>query len=99
MLTVTTPGALPSGLTWETVTTLDLGVDARFFQNKLGMSFDWYERTVSDMHSAGVTLPSTFGTTSPLRNFGELKTTGWELELNFKHTFTNGGRHSFPGII
>jgi TonB-linked SusC/RagA family outer membrane protein len=90
MLTVTTPGALPSGLTWETVTTLDLGVDARFFRNKLGMSFDWYERAVTDMHSAGVTLPSTFGTSSPLRNFGELKTTGWELELNFRHTFTNG---------
>lgn len=88
--TTGTPGALPSGLTWETVTTLDIGMDARFFDNRLGLTFDWYERTVSDMHTAGVTLPSSFGTGSPTRNFGELTTTGWELGLDFKHSFSNG---------
>src|SRR5690606_18715902 len=34
--TVATPGALPTSLTWETVTTLDLGADVRFFQDRLG---------------------------------------------------------------
>ena len=89
-LTVGTPGALPSNLTWESVTTLDIGLDARFFANRLGLTFDWYERRVSDMHTAGVTLPSTFGTGSPTRNFGELTTTGWEVALDFKHSFDNG---------
>lgn len=90
MLTVSTPGALPHGLTWETVATLDFGLDARFFQNRLGLTFDWYERTVSDMHSPGITLPATFGTSSPIRNFGEMKTTGWELAIDFRHSFENG---------
>lgn len=89
-VTVGTPGALPVGLTWETVTTLDFGVDARFFNNAFGVSYDWYERTVSDMHSAGVTLPSSFGTGAPRRNFGEMQTKGWELAIDFKHQFSNG---------
>lgn len=96
-ITVGTPGALPTGLTWETVTTLDIGLDARFFENRLGMSFDWYERTVSDMYSPGVTLPSTFGTTSPLRNYGELQTRGWEFEMNYRHSFANGLNISVSG--
>ncbi|MAM19867.1 MAG: TonB-dependent receptor [Christiangramia sp.] len=87
---VGTPGAIPSSLTWETVTTLDLGLDARFFKNKLGLTFDWYERTVSDMHSSGVTLPSTFGTSAPRRNYGELQTKGWELAIDFNQAFKNG---------
>jgi len=88
-LTVGTPGALPSSLTWETITTLDIGLDAKFFNNKLGLTFDWYKRTVSDMHSSGVTLPSTYGTSSPRRNYGEMQTNGWELALDFKHQFKN----------
>ncbi|RNL87072.1 TonB-dependent receptor [Sinomicrobium pectinilyticum] len=87
--TVGTPGALPSSLTWETITTLDFGLDARFFNNKLGLVFDWYRRTVSDMHSPGVTLPATFGTASPVRNYGELQTDGWEIALDFRHRFKN----------
>ncbi|MDX1470546.1 MAG: TonB-dependent receptor [Flavobacteriaceae bacterium] len=89
-VTVGTPGALPHSLTWETVTTLDLGLDSRFFDNRLGLTFDWYQRTVSDMHSSGVTLPNTFGTSAPRRNYGELQTRGWELAIDFKHEFKNG---------
>lgn len=89
-IAIGTPGALPSSLTWETVTTLDFGLDARFFSDRFGFNFDWYQRTVSDMHSAGVTLPSTFGTSSPVRNFGEIQTTGWELAVDYANTFKNG---------
>ena len=89
-VTAGTPGALPASLTWETVTTLDLGFDARLFNNRLGVNFDWYRRTVSDMHSPGVTLPNTFGTGSPTRNYGELQTTGWEFAIDGKQSFDNG---------
>ncbi|KEO75510.1 SusC/RagA family TonB-linked outer membrane protein [Anditalea andensis] len=92
MRTTTTPGALPSALTWETVSTLDFGVDARFFRDKFGMSFDWFRRTTSDMHSAGVVLPSSFGTMATKQNLGELQTTGWELAVDYSHQFTNGLR-------
>ncbi|WP_339864381.1 TonB-dependent receptor [uncultured Algoriphagus sp.] len=89
-LTFGTPGALPSSLTWETVTTLDLGFDARFFKDKFGIAFDWYNRTTSDMHSAGEVLPASYGTSATKQNFGELETKGWELALDYNHGFSNG---------
>lgn len=98
-LTFTTPTPLSPILTWETVTTLDFGVDARFFNNKFGASFDWYKRTTSDMITAGVTLPSTFGAASPVRNYGAMETTGWELALDYRHTFGNGLNFSVVGVL
>ena len=92
MLTVATPGALPSALTWETISTLDFGFDARFFKDKFGVTFDWYRRVTSDMHSAGVVLPASYGTAATKQNLGELQTTGWELAVDYSHTFNNGLR-------
>lgn len=96
---VETPSYISGALTWETVTTLDLGIDSRFFNDKFGVSFDWYRRTVSDMQSPGLTLPGTFGTTAPRRNYGEMQTTGWELEVDFNHTFNNGLHFSATGML
>lgn len=84
------PRAIADGFTWETITTTDVGVDARFFDNRLGVTFDWFERKNTDMITSGETLPSTFGQTPPMRNFGELTTKGWELSVDFRHRFTNG---------
>lgn len=88
-VTMRDPSPVSSTLTWETVTSLDFGVDARFLDGKLGATFDWYRRTTSDMISGGVTLPSSFGAGAPVRNYGELQTTGWELSLDWEHTFAN----------
>lgn len=98
-LTMSTPSPLSPILTWETVTTLDFGVDARFFNNKFGISFDWYRRTISDMITSGVTLPSTFGAGSPVRNYGEMQTTGWEITADYRHSFNNGLNFSVTGVL
>ena len=90
MTTVATPGLVSPDLTWEKVATLDFGVDARFFDDQFGITFDWYKRTTSNMHSAGLTVPSTLGTGAPLRNFGAMATTGWELQVDYNKTFNNG---------
>jgi TonB-linked outer membrane protein, SusC/RagA family len=99
MLTMSTPGLVSPTLTWETVTTLDFGVDARFFDNSFGVSFDWYKRTTSDMLSSGVTVPSTLGTGAPRRNYGEMETTGWELTLDWNHRFDNGINFGVTGVL
>jgi TonB-linked SusC/RagA family outer membrane protein len=88
--TVSTPGLVSPSLTWETVTTLDFGVDSRFLENNLGISFDWYKRTTSDMLTSGVTVPSSLGTGAPVINFGAMATTGWELAVDYNHDFDNG---------
>ena len=84
------PSVVSADLTWERVTTLDLGFDARFFEGAFGVTFDWYQRVTSDMHTNGEALPSTFGASVPKINYGELTATGWELALDYSHRFDNG---------
>jgi len=88
--TMATPTVVSQNLTWETVTTQEIGIDAAFFQNKFNVTFNRFRRTVSDLITGGVVLPSSFGAPSPLRNFGEMQTNGWELELAYNHSFSNG---------
>jgi len=97
--TVGTPGVISPTLTWETVKDLDFGVDMNFFNNNLTFTFDWFKRTTSDMLSAGSTLPSSFGATAPRRNFGEMETKGWEVELGYRHLFENGFSISANGQL
>jgi TonB-linked SusC/RagA family outer membrane protein len=99
MVTVGTPGLVDPNLSWERVTTLDVGADSRFFNSKFGATFDWYQRTTSDMITAGITVPSSLGTSAPSRNYGELQTTGWELALDWNHRFTNGINFNVTGIL
>ncbi|MGE5521501.1 MAG: SusC/RagA family TonB-linked outer membrane protein [Candidatus Dadabacteria bacterium] len=99
MLTVGTPGLVSPDLTWERVTTLDFGADARLFKNKVGLTFDWYNRTTSDMITAGITVPSSLGTGAPVRNYGELQTKGWEFTADWNHTFANGLNFNITGVL
>lgn len=94
-----TPSAVASSLTWETVTTLDFGFDARLFNDQLGITFDWYKRNTKDILSTGEALPSTFGATAPKQNFGELETPGWELSVDYNHRFANGLRLNIMGQL
>ncbi|GAB3823844.1 hypothetical protein GCM10028895_31320 [Pontibacter rugosus] len=98
-LMVGTPSYISEALTWETVSTLDFGLDARFFNDKFGVTADWYRRSVTDMHSSGVTPPATLGTTAPKRNYGEMQTTGWELALDWNHSFDNGINFNVTGTL
>lgn len=84
------PKALADGFTWEKVTTTDIGVDLRFFNNNLGVTFDWFNRRTTDLINSGASLPSTFGQTAPLTNYGHLTTTGWELSIDYNHRFPFG---------
>lgn len=78
---------------WESIYTLDVGVDLEFFRNKLAVSFDWYQRITRDMiysisvpNSSGInTLPG-LGTmaTMPV-NLGRIDNTGWELLVTYRN--------------
>ncbi len=90
-----TPSLVDPALTWEKVSTLDFGFDARFWNDKIGVTFDWYQRKTMDMLSAGNVIPSSVGASAPKQNYGELTTNGIELEINYNHQFDNGLRLSF----
>src|SRR5690606_19707147 len=51
------PGLISDNITWETITTLNLGLDANLLDNRLGINFDWYNRVTSDMIGPAMVLP------------------------------------------
>ena len=83
------PSAVASTITWQDITTLGFGVDAKLF-NKIGVTFDWYNRKTENMIVPMEGVGYGFGTTAPKGNFGNLETKGWELALDYGHVFANG---------
>lgn len=85
----TVPSIISDNITWETITTLNLGVDANFLNNRLGLTFDWYDRKTSNMLGPSIILPYLLGATTPLTNNAELSTKGFELVLNWNDMISN----------
>lgn len=82
------PAVLPDGLTWETSTTRNFGIDLSMVNNRLHFTGDAYVRLTTDMYTIGMTLPATFGTGSPRGNYADMETRGWELMLSWRDQFT-----------
>ncbi len=72
---------------------LELGVDAGFFQDRLGLEFTWYKKNVEDLLLLANTQPSS-GFSTKWENAGELENRGIEIALNAaiiqKENFTWG---------
>lgn len=69
-------------ITWEKVTTYNLGLDFAFFRQKLYGEADVFYREVSDiLGTRGNSLPSTFGAAFPLENINSSNDRGFELRV------------------
>lgn len=89
---VSAPGLVSGSLTWEKVTTSNIGLDLNFFNNRLSFSGDFYTRWTKDMLTSGQPLPSVLGTSVPSENAADLKTTGWEITMNWNHSVRLAGK-------
>ncbi len=85
-----TPSITDHDITWQTIETLNIGADLRFFNNSLGVTFDWYKRKTNNMIIPGESLPVTLGDGAPSGNYGNLSTKGWEIAIDYNHRFANG---------
>jgi TonB-linked SusC/RagA family outer membrane protein len=89
--TVNAPNLISPTLSWEKATTIDFGLDATLLGNRLDLSFDWYQRTTSNILTDGsVAYPSMLGATAPTRNSGKLQARGWELSLKWNDRLADG---------
>ncbi|WP_340201361.1 SusC/RagA family TonB-linked outer membrane protein [Ascidiimonas sp. W6] len=61
---------------------LELGFDAGFLNNKIGVSFTYYNKQVDDLILNAANEPSS-GFTTEVVNAGSLKNNGFEIGLNF----------------
>jgi TonB-linked SusC/RagA family outer membrane protein len=83
------PKLISDKLTWETITTLNMGLDASFLNNRLQLTFDWYNRKTTDMVGPSLTLPYPLGASTPQTNNATMKTNGFELSLSWQDHITN----------
>lgn len=99
-LAISEPGLVASDLTWEKVTTFDVGVDLGLF-NRLDLTFDWYQRETADMLTKGRTLPAVLGTAEPRENAADLQTTGFEISAKWNDHFALLGKpfHYSLGVV
>ncbi|MGL5317281.1 MAG: SusC/RagA family TonB-linked outer membrane protein [Bacteroidales bacterium] len=80
------PNLVPGSLTWERINTVDVGLDARFLNNILGLNVDWYQRVNDGMLSPGRPLPDVYGGSPSMQNTGTLRTRGLEIALDVNYT-------------
>ena len=81
------PAVLPDGLTWETSTTSNFGLDLSMLNNKLNINADYYSRKTTNMFTQGRELPAIFGASSPRGNYADLETNGIELTIGYQDHF------------
>ena len=83
-------------LRWATVVKYNLGFDYAFWNGMFAGSFDWFRDDRKDIFISGgdrASIPSYYGVVSvPDINQGEIKNSGFEVELRFNKTLKNGMR-------
>lgn len=86
---ILTPGAYPNRLSnidlkWETSEQIDLGLDARFLDNALNLTVDFYKKTNKDWLILAPIL-ATAGADAPFINGGNVVNKGVEVSLNYQN--------------
>lgn len=73
-------------ITWYTIKTTNIGLDADFWNGMLGITAEIYQRDRSGLLASRiVSLPGTYGTTMPQENLNSDRTRGFELELRHRN--------------
>lgn len=79
---------------WETSTSLNIGMDASFFNNALDLTVEYYDKETTDV-LVGVPIPASVGSINkrPTVNAGSLKNTGVDVAMTYH--YTNGDDFNF----
>jgi len=84
---------------WESTKTLDVGADLGLFNNKLGVTIDYFNRKSSDI-LLRVPIPLSTGASgnSPYVNAGQITNKGWEAAVSYNHS-ANGFTYQLTGTL
>ena len=104
-----TLGSQPDGLanpdlTWETSVQTDVGMDARFLNNRLSLGIDWYNKDTRDL-LVNISPVAEVGISSTTVNAGSVNNTGWEFELGWQdqigdfHYSINGNFSTLKNMV
>lgn len=91
------------GIKWEQTEEINFGLDMGLLDDRVRVTFDVYQKTISDM-LAYLTVPASFGSPQKdanlLTNFAEMENRGLELAINYRSTigeveFNIGGNYAY----
>ena len=69
---------------WEIIDVKNIGLDVALLRNRLQLTAEYYWKRNINMLSSAMGVPSLIGVGLPSANVGELKTWGWEIDLEWK---------------
>ena len=82
-------------LRWEKTTSVNIGANLNFFDDKLTVDFDYYRKNTSDLLMKDVGIPSTTGYSSlSWYNVGKMTNNGWELNISGRDFIKIGKKFS-----
>ncbi|MBT8245041.1 MAG: TonB-dependent receptor [Winogradskyella sp.] len=81
------------GIKWEKQKTFDVGIDARFLNNRFDLTLDYYKRRTEDLlitsPVSGLLGPNAPGALPPVVNAGIIENSGLEIALGYSNDPTN----------
>lgn len=95
----TAPNLINPVLTWESSKTVDVGADLGFFNNRLQITADYYQRLTFDRLGPAQALPAVLGADIPKVNNSELRTRGWDLSLTWRDKINNDFSYSVTAMV
>jgi TonB-linked SusC/RagA family outer membrane protein len=94
-----------SSLRWEETATFDIGVDVAVLNDRLSVSFDYFNKYTTDILLTPLT-PATLGGAVPKVNRGEMLNQGWDATItyrldhgDFRHVFSANIGDSFNKVM
>lgn len=83
---IATTGLANPNVTWRSLTTYNLGIDAQLFDGLLGIELDVFYRDQEGIFATPLTdFPSTFGATLPQENQNSTSNRGFDLVLTHRN--------------
>ena len=76
-------------LGWEELTQFNVGLDINAFNNKLGVTLDYYIKETSDI-LLGATTPLTSGLNPAIENTGSVENRGFEVLVSYRENYDSG---------
>lgn len=70
-------------LTWEKAATFNIGFDVSMLNKRLEFSYDWFNKTTSDILYTRKDVPQLFGAGFADYNVAKVKNRGWEIRASY----------------
>lgn len=75
-----------TAISWETSEQTDIGLDARFLNNALSLTIDWFKKSTKGQLAEKADQPEYLGFQGiAMVNSGEIVNKGWEFDLSYRN--------------